>query len=959
MTRSAYRDRDYGFGQLVLTLRTRIGVSQVELATLIGISRRAVVGWEGGLSYPSVNHLIHFIELGVRERAFPLGDEVGAIQALWRLAHQKVLLDEDWLTTLLHSTPDIARVEPRDPPESITQPARESPSPTENALWTIPYARNLHFTGRDEILDQLMQHLDPNDVTQPETLRRAALTQSQVIKGLGGIGKSQIAIEFAYRARAEGRFAHTIWLNAASEEAILTSLAALSALLPPPFQLTGETDQRKLVAAVLKWLEDCPQPWLLILDNADDLVLMQPYVPLHGHGSVLLTTRASAVGHLAAAVEVETMGIIEGTELLLRRARRLEGASDEAINEAGNIVIALGQFPLALDQAGAYLEETGCNLQDYLAIYHDHRQALLARRGQLASQYPASVATTWELSFQFVERASPAAADLLRLCAFLAPDTIPEELLTQGAAYWPPQLRAAVSDHFHFNHLIETLLAFSLIKRVGEDRLLSIHRLVQVVQIERLGWDEQRQWVERLVGAMNGIFPQTPEERAQWPSCQRYLDQVQQCLSLVQTYALHVPEVAEVFDRAGTYLRERALYSLAEPLYRQAIVIKEHQPTMQALPLAISLQGWAKLSREQGRFAEAETAYQRALQIREQHLGPDHLLVAELYNDLAGLYRGQGQYAIAVTFCQQALQIREQHLGPGHLQLAESYNDLAVLYQNQDKYEEAEQLNQRALHIREQQLGSAHPDVAIALNNLAQLYISWRKFTDARLLTQRALEIWEQHYGPDHPMVANGLTGLAIIAFSEKHYDEAKTFNQRALQIREKQLGPDHHELIFPLNGIANIARMQGNFEEAEQLLQRALYIGEHQLEPGHLKVAFTLVGFAKLRRDQEKYEEAEEFLHQALHIREQQLGSDHLDIATVLVEFAILQQKRGELLEAQALYRRALAIQEGALGAEHPLSAATSENLRVVAEALPSTRGNSLSRSTMSGNVARNSWAA
>ncbi len=315
------------------------------------------------------------------------------------------------------------------PPESNT-PAAVQPDvvPSEElTLWMVPYARNPHFTGRDDLLDQLMQQLLPQEPGQSAIIRRTALTQSQVIKGLGGIGKTQIAVEYAYRAREQGRYTHTLWINAASEEAIMTSFVALADLLPVFFS-QGQTDQRKLVAAIIRWLEQCPQPWLLIVDNADDLSLIQPHLPRRGNGCILLTTRASAVGSLASSVEVKAMNVMEGTQLLLRRAQRLADASPKEIDEASTIVVALAQFPLALDQAGAYIEETGCSLRDYLQIYQEHRYALLARRGTQVTGYPESVATTWDLSFQRVEQVNPAAAELLHLCAFLSPDHIPEEL---------------------------------------------------------------------------------------------------------------------------------------------------------------------------------------------------------------------------------------------------------------------------------------------------------------------------------------------------------------------------------------------------------------------------------------------------------------------------------------------------------------------------------------------------
>src|SRR5258708_21387738 len=246
------------------------------------------------------------------------------------------------------------------------------------------------------------------------------MTQTHANKGPGRIGKPENAVQYAYRSRDLGRYTHTLWVNAASEETIIASFVTIADLLPS-LAARNETDQHKLVEAVKRYLGQCKQRWLLIFDNADDVALVRDYLPHQGNGSIVLTTRAHAAGSLAASIEVEIMGFIEGTQLLLPRAQRFEQASDEEINQARNLLVALDHFPLALDQAGAYIEETGCGFVGYLQVYHTHRKELLARRGGPETiNYPDSVMTTWSLSFQKVEQANPAAAELLRLCAFLA-----------------------------------------------------------------------------------------------------------------------------------------------------------------------------------------------------------------------------------------------------------------------------------------------------------------------------------------------------------------------------------------------------------------------------------------------------------------------------------------------------------------------------------------------------------
>jgi len=292
-------------------------------------------------------------------------------------------------------------------------------------IWNVPFRRNPFFSGRDTVLHTLHQALTRQ--------RTAVLTQvqTQAISGLGGIGKTQTAIEYAYRYRDEYRV--VLWAKADSREALSSDFVAIAGVLQLPEK--DAQDQSLTVNAIKQWLERSTD-WLLILDNADDLPIAQQFLPTTGKGHILLTTRARPMGKIAQRVELDTMEPEEGILLLLRRAGILSPdaplAAASAVDRAQalQLVAALGGLPLALDQAGAYIEETGSALLRYLELYQTRRQALLRRRSKLPTDHPEPVATTWSLSFQQVEQANPAAAELLRFCAFLHPDAIPEELIS-------------------------------------------------------------------------------------------------------------------------------------------------------------------------------------------------------------------------------------------------------------------------------------------------------------------------------------------------------------------------------------------------------------------------------------------------------------------------------------------------------------------------------------------------
>jgi len=654
-------------------------------------------------------------------------------------------------------------------------------------IWNVPIVRNAFFTGREQLLMLLHKRLSK--------ARRAALTQAQALYGLGGIGKTQTAAEYAYRYGDD--YTQVFWVRAATRDTLVADFVTLAELLDLPEK--DEQDQRQVVVTVKRWLAG-NEGWLLILDNADDLHQAQEFLPTNHKGYVLFTTRAQAVGAIAASIEVEKLDLQEGTMLLLRWTKLLDidtpleqaRTADRAAAE--RIVKEMDGLPLALVQAGAYVEETGCSLMDYLNLYATHRKELLARRSGLTLDYPETVATTWSLSFQLIEQQSSAAAEVLRFCAFLAPDAIPEELLNRGAAELGPVLGAAARDPFTLNEALEVLRRYSLVQRDGSTQMLRIHRLVQIVLRESMDQETQRAWAERTVQAVNAAFPETDYGTGanQQSYLQYYLPHVQECASLITQYHLHFPEAARLLYQAAAFL---------------------------------DLHGF---------YPQSQSLHQQALAIREQVFGSDHPAVAESLNALAVLSRIQGDYEQAERFHRQALAIRDKALGPEHSATAESLNNLGVLYRNQEKYEQAEPLLRQARSIREQSLGSEHPDTLLTSINLAKLYLEQRKYEQAERLLKEALATSERVLEPGHPLIAQNLNLLARLSYEQGNYERAETLWKRALAIIEKAFGPEHHATAERLNDLAELYLAQGRYTQAESLCQRALSICENLLGSKH-----------------------------------------------------------------------------------------------------------------------------
>ena len=396
------------FGDALRTYRKQHKITQRQLAERMDVHYNTILNWERGEYLPATKGIV--LELA-----------------------QQLGLEDDETRHLLEA--------------SLAVPT---------FYWNVPYRRNLCFTGREAILQNIHTLLAAQ---QP-----VALAQAATLSGLGGIGKTQVAIEYAYRYRLEYRA--VFWLAAENSESLMTSVQQIANLLQ--FPARESSNQSQLGEALRKWLT-VHQEWLIIADNVEDPGLLYPLLPSLGTGALLLTTRRQALGKQAEVLVLPPMSQQEGISLLLRRSGQSRGSAfDESLPPelpevapipagAAELVELLEGLPLALDQAGAYLEETGCQVSDYVQRYLHQRKQILAYRGMHAGAHPASVATTLQLSVEQVERVHPAAGDLLRLCAFLHAEAIPEEVFGTGASHLGPVLHSLATDPYQFDLALAAL----------------------------------------------------------------------------------------------------------------------------------------------------------------------------------------------------------------------------------------------------------------------------------------------------------------------------------------------------------------------------------------------------------------------------------------------------------------------------------------------------------------------
>jgi hypothetical protein len=417
------------------------------------------------------------------------------------------------------------------------------------SIWNVPHGRNRNFTGRVELLGTLR--------SQFQAGHHSALT---ALHGLGGIGKTQTAVEYAYRYA--GAYELVWWLHSEDPATLAGDYALLAEKLGLP---EAEADQQAAIQAVKTWLAR-NRGWLLIFDNAEGPEEIRPYLPTGSSGDVVITSRRPDWRSIAAPLSVGTLSAEDAVEFLHRRS----GQEDESASR--ELVEELGWLPLAIEQAAAYIDEHGRSISEYLDLFRKHWQEIL-RRGQSSPDYPNSVKTTWELSFAKVREQSPAGADLLKLCAFLAPDDIPLDIIRDGKEMLPDPLASTAADELEFEEAISSLRRHSLVERTGD--ALSVHRLVQAVVRDRMERGDRQPWAESAAGVVRKAFPIDCDDVRTWPSCTRLFAHAATVAAHCEAEVAESKFAAALLSRSAVYLYARADFHGARHLNERALKIVE------------------------------------------------------------------------------------------------------------------------------------------------------------------------------------------------------------------------------------------------------------------------------------------------------------------------------------------------------------------------------------------------
>ncbi len=756
-----------------------------------------------------------------------------------------------------------------------------------------------------------------------KTNRAAALT---ALHGLGGIGKTQLAMEYAHRHASE--YDIVWWMHSENP----ATLAADFARLAQSLNLVEKDaqDQRIVIEAVKRALQQSA-PYLLIFDNATSQDEVYPFLPEGGH--ILITSRQTAWRGIANPLAVTKLPRAEAVAFLLKRTRGQTSKVSQTLEvygDADKLADALGDLPLALEQAGAYCDACGASLAEYLALFAARRLELLKDFKPL--DYPDTVLTTWNLAFEQIARDANAAS-LLNLCAFFAPDDIPRDLLVgpstslRSAQDVPStSLRSAQDapplpkDDLEFNAALIALRRYSFI-RSDNSLTLSVHRLVQAVTRDRMSDDDRKRFAASATRIVDAAFPSGnfQDDPATWDTCARLLPHALAAADYAAALEVAPEATARQFIRVGVYHQVRAQFADAKRLFERAIAIDESAYGENRPEVAIDINNLGSVLQDLGDLNGARECFERALKIDEATFGPNHPDVARDVNNLGAVLQALGDLNGARQCFERALKIDEAAFVPNHPNVAIRVNNLGAVLQDLGDLSGAHECFERALKIWESNLGANHPQVAIGVNNLGLVLKDLGDLNGAREHYERALKIFEATFGANHPNVASSVNNLGRVMQDLGDLNGARECFERALKIWESNLGANHPQVAIGVNNLGEVLRNLGDFDGARHCYERALKIWESNLGANHPQVAIGVNNLGLVLQALGDLNRARECFERALKIWESNLGANHPNVASSVNNLGGVLHALGDLNGAREHFERALKILTQFLPENHP----------------------------------------
>ena len=779
-------------------------------------------------------------------------------------------------------------------------------------IWGDIPQRNKNFTGRDAILSLLRRRI-ASGITAviPED------PLPQALQGLGGVGKTAVAIEYAHRYR--GDYDVVWWITADQLPLVRASLAAIAVRLglPESAATTGIEGAAKAALDALRRGQPYSR-WLLIFDNADQPEDFPEFIP-QGPGDVLITSRNHRWGGRAETIQMNVFSRDESVEFLRKR-----GPNEITDNEADSLAEKLGDLPLALEQAGAMLAETGMPAEEYLKLV-DEQIVMIMAEGR-SPGYGTSVTAAWAVSVAKVRQRLPQAEVLLRTCAFFGPEPIPRDVFRRGTQATSTQISDLMQDSILFAQAIRELARFALVTIGG--RSISVHRLVQALLRGELSAAEQERYRHDIHLILATAAPPCPADDRYWPRYRELLPHVAaeatqfasctvtevRALALdVLCYLYLVGDHRSCADMSGRFISQWAADSgLDDPA-----VIDAYRHCGNAL-------------RGLGRNAEAFALNEENLDRACRVLGPANAVTLSIQTSAAADQRARGNFTVARDIDSEALDRSREALGEDSPHTIRIISNLAIDYGLNSDYRRSQELSQLAHQLTsEASTGVSPNDVLTSWYQLAWALRLQGKHQAARDVGEDALDYGRERLGAEHPATLRTATGLSVsLRRLAATRDEAVELARDTHELARNRHGRAHPDTVAAMISLSNSLRTVGQLSEAQALADE--FFADYAIiyGPDHPYSYACRGNLGLMRRMTGHPEEARRLDEEALAGLTARLGLSHDYTLAVAINLASDLALLDEATAARELGRETRQRLVDLLGPDDQLSLACAANL-------------------------------
>jgi tetratricopeptide (TPR) repeat protein len=799
----------------------------------------------------------------------------------------------------------------------MTEVSPTMPSGAAPVVWGDVPPRNKNFTGREAILARLRRGASTSKVTvvlptgdaDPDPLPRA-------LRGWGGVGKTAVAIEYAYRYRSE--YDIVWWIPAEQLPYVRASLAELAGRLGLSEAVTAGIEGA--AAATLDALRRGHpySRWLLIFDNADRPEDFRDYIP-GGPGDVLITSRNPEWQANTDTVQVDVFSRDESKAFLTKRAPIRHQAPDTDL-----LAEKLGDLPLALDQAGAMLAETGIPISEYVELLDNQIVRILAE-GRSA-EYPMSVTAAWTISVDKVRQQLPEAQELLRCCAYFGPDPIPRDVFHSGTRAVGTSVTDLMADPILLARAIRVLGRFALVN-MG-DGAITVHRLIQALLRGGLDTEQQAQYQHDVHMILAAAAPEDPADDRQWPRYRELLPHVTS--SSTDLAGCVDPKVRDFVLNMMRYLYLSGDRTSADELTKTFIDRWTADSGPDDPSVLAAQRHLGDMLRSLGRYSEAYELIDERLSLARQSLGERDTTTLALRRSFGGDLRARGDFAAALALDEDTRTLHEEVLGLEHPQTLSTINNLAVDHGLNSNYTQARKLGDLAYRLtRGVASGISATELLVSWYNLAWAVRLEGLYSEARDVGEEAVDYGRQRLSSDHFATIRSATGLSIsLRRLPNGRQEAMERGLEVLDTCQRRFGEVHPDTMAAAINLSNVQRVNGLIDEALALAERTVALYPDVYGPRHPYNFGCNGNLALLRRLAGDAAEARRLNEVALAGLDQRLTRDHAFSLVVAFNLSSDLAVLGEIANARQLGEDTLARFISLMGKDHPFTLGCAANL-------------------------------